>query len=432
MAYDLVIRSAQLRGSPTLLDIGIVGSRIATLGPDLATEGSEVIEAQGRLVVPGFVDSHIHIGKSFYGRETDRWSYHKAEWAPTDLEERYQGRPRSGLADYELRAQNVVPIVKTWAWKEAYTVEDVARRIGEVLTLALGNGVTASRMFIDIDGFAGLTELKGALEARRRFQDLMQLQICAFPQEGLDADPQTPALMRQAMELGADVVGGIPWIEFSDELALKHIDFVFDLAQEFDKPLHFLCDDVKSSMSRTLEKVAAKTIETGFYGRVASGHNGALSYYPDDHAYKVMSLIRSAQMNINCNSHANLLGAMTRVHELVDLGINVSIGQDDVDNFYYPFGRCDPLELAWTMAHVGAFAYPEGVEAVFDMVTVNGAKTLGLADYGLAEGKRADLVVLDCKHPREALQFQVDRREVIANGRRAAGTTRKTWVATPP
>lgn len=430
MAYDLVIKSAQLRGAPTLTDIGIVGTRIATIGSCLETEGSTVIDADGRLVVPGFVDSHIHIGKSFYGRETDRWDYTKPEWAPAGLEERYKGRPRSGLADYELRAQNVVPIVKTWAWKEAYTVENVASRIGEVLTLALGNGVTASRMFVDIDGFAGLTELEGALEARRRFADLMQLQICAFPQEGIDADPPTAALMRQAMERGADVVGGIPWIEFSDELALEHIDFVFDLAQEFDKPLHFLCDDVNSTLSRSLEKVAAKAIKTGLTGRVTSGHNGALSSYPEDHAYKVMSLIKSAQMNITCNSHANLLGAVTRVHDLVDLGVNVSIGQDDVDNFYYPFGRCDPLELAWAMAHVGSFAYPEGVEQVFDMVTVNGAKTLGLTDYGLEEGKRADLVVLDCRHPREALQYQVDRREVIANGKRAAGTTRTKWVAT--
>jgi cytosine/creatinine deaminase len=431
MAFDLVVRDAQLRGRGDLVDIAVAGGRIAQLGPDLATEGASVIEAGGRLVVPGFVDSHVHIGKSFYGRETHRYDYRHPEWDPTDLAARYRGRYRSAMADYELRYQNVIPIVKQWAWKEAYTAEDVARRIGEVLELALANGVVASRMFIDVDSFAGLTELEGAFEARRRWGSLMQLQICAFPQEGLAADPQTGDLMEKAMEMGADVVGGLPWIEWTDDLCREHVDFCFELAARHGRPLHFLCDDAKSQMARTLEYVASKTIQTGRYGEVASSHNGALSTYPEAHALKVMNLIRNASMNISCNSQVNLLGALTRVHELVDLGVNVSIGQDDVDNFYYPFGRCDPLEWAWSMAHAGGFAYPAGIETVFDMITVNGARTLGLEGYGLEPGDRADLVVLDCMHPRDAIQFQVDRLHVITNGQRVAGTQRSRWVASP-
>jgi cytosine deaminase len=134
-------------------------------------------------------------------------------------------------------------------------------------------------------------------------------------------------------------------------------------------------------------------------------------------------------MNIACNSQVNLLGAMTRVHEMVDRGINVSIGQDDLDNFYYPFGKEDPLEWAWSMAHAGQFAYPSGIEHVFDMITVNGARTLGLSEYGLEVGCRADMVVLDCAHPRDAIQFQVDRLHVITNGQRVAGTKRERWLA---
>ena len=429
MAFDLVIRGAQLRGAPELTDIGISEGLISEIAPRVTTESSEVIDAGGRLVVPGFIDSHFHIGKSFYGREAHRYDYRQPEWDPPGLAERYQRRYRSAMADYELRYENIIPIVKQWAWKEAYTVEDVARRIGEALTLGLGNGVVACRMFIDVDSFAGLTELKGALEAKRRFGGLMQLQICAFPQEGLDADPQTATLMNNAMELGADVVGGLPWIEWTDDLCKRHADFCFELAERFDAPLHFLCDDAKSAMARSLEYVASKTIQTGRYGRVASSHNGALSTYPDAHALKVMNLVRNAEMSISCNSQVNLLGALTRVHEMVDLGINVSIGQDDVDNFYYPFGREDPLEWAWSMAHAGGFAYPRGIEQVFDMITVNGARTLGLERYGLEAGCRADLVVLDCSHPRDAIQYQVDRLHVITNGRRVAGTKRERWVA---
>jgi len=431
MAYDMVVRDAQLRGSPHLTDIGIAEGRIASVAPGLVTDSAQVIDAAGRLVVPGFVDSHFHIGKSFYGRDTHRYDYQQAACEPTDVGERYRRHFRSAMGDLEVYHENVVPLVRQWAWKEAYTPENVADRICDALSLGLANGVVACRMFVDVDSFARLTELEGALEARRRFGGLMQLQICAFPQEGLDADPQTVALMGQAMEAGADVVGGLPHVEWTDDLCRRHADVCFELAEHYDAPLHFLCDDVASPMSRTLEYVAAKTIQTRRYGRVASSHNGALSTYPDPHAVKVINLIRDAEMNISCNSQVNLLGILTRVHEMVDHGINVSVGQDDLDNFYYPFGREDPLEWAWSIAHAGHFAYPRGIEQVFDMLTVNGARTLGLTGYGLDVGCRADLVVLDCAHPREAIQFQADRLHVITNGQRVAGTKRERWLAEP-
>ena len=431
MSLDLLIRDAQLRGLPHLADIGISDGRIVALQPGLTAEATEVIEAGGRVVVPGFVDSHFHIGKSFFGRDTHRYDYQQAEQYPADLADRYRRHFRSAMGDLEVYHENVVPLVRQWAWKEAYTVENVADRICDALSLGLSNGVVACRMFVDIDSLARLTELEGALEARRRFGGLMQLQICAFPQEGLDADPETASLMAQAMEAGADVVGGLPHVEWTDDLCKRHADFCFELADRYDAPLHFLCDDVASPMSRTLEYVAAKTIQTRRYGRVASSHNGALSVYPDPHAVKVINLIRDAEMNISCNSQVNLLGILTRVHEMVDAGINVSVGQDDLDNFYYPFGREDPLEWAWSIAHAGHFAYPKGIEQVFDMLTVNGARTLGLTDYGLEVGCKADLVVLDCAHPRTAIQFQVDRRHVVTNGRRVAGTTHERWTAEP-
>ena len=134
MAFDLVIRGAQLRGVPELTDIGISEGLISEIAPRVTTESSEVIDAGGRLVVPGFIDSHFHIGKSFYGREAHRYDYRQPEWDPPGLAKRYQRRYRSAMADYELRYENIIPIVKQWAWKEAYTVEDVARRIGEALT----------------------------------------------------------------------------------------------------------------------------------------------------------------------------------------------------------------------------------------------------------------------------------------------------------
>ncbi len=432
MDVDLLIRDAQLRGRPDLTDIGIANGEIAAVAPSLAGEAGQVIEAEGRLVVPGFVDSHCHIDKSFFGRATHRYDYRQPPTRPAeDLQARYAGRYRSSLADYEVRYPNVVPILQQWAWKQAYTVDDVADRVSEALTLALGNGVTAMRMFVDVDTVVGLTAFRGVLEARRRFAGLMRLQVCAFPQEGLDADPGGFELLEQAMAEGADVVGGLPMVEWTDELSQRHVDLCFELARRHDADLHFLCDDSKDSFARALEYVAAKTLQSGWIGRVSSSHNGALSVYPHDHAVKVMNLLRYAQINICANTHVNLMGTVTRVHELVDLGVNVSIGQDDIDNFYYPFGRSDPLEWAWSSAHIGGFGYPEGIERVFDMLTVNGARTLRLDAYGLEAGCRADLVVLDCAHPRDAIQYQVDRTHVVSGGRLVATTRRERWVARP-
>lgn len=431
MTLDLVVRDARLRGARDLTDIGIEQGRIVAVSPNLALEAAEEIDAGGRLVVSGFVDTHFHIGESFYGRDTHRYDYLEPEWDPAGLDDHYRDQPRSFLA-YETENQsNVVPVEKKWAWKERRSVDDVADRISEVLSLELMNGVTACRMFIDIDTFAGLTELRGAVEAKRRFEPVMRLQICAFPEEGIFTNPGTQQLMEEAMALGADVVGGQPWLEWSDEACRRHVDLCFELARRHDADLHFLCDDVKSPMARTLEYVADRTIEFGLQGRVSSSHNGALSTYPDAHAAKVMRLIKSADISIVCNSHVFPMGGLPRIGEIVDLGINVAMGEDDLDNFYNPFGRGDPLQWAWSIAHLGGFAHPRGIEQVMDMITSNGARALRLSDYGLSVGDRADLVVLDCEHSQDAIRLDANRAVVIANGQCVARATREQWVWSP-
>lgn len=429
MSFDLIVRGAQVRNVPHLQDIAVKDGVIAAIDREIPAQATEVIEAGGRLVTPGFVDTQFHVGKSFYGRETNRYNYQVEEWNPPGLEERFAGRFHSSLADYDVRNDHIIPILKQWAFKEENTLEVVTERIVEALLMGLKNGVTAYRLFMDVDTFGGLQEIQAAVEARRRLAGLMQIQICAFPQEGLETNPGTRDLMKQAMDAGADVVGGHPWVEWTDELCNQHTDFCFELAQQHGTMVHFLTDDVSSPMSRTLEYVAARTLQLGYVGNVATSHNGALASYPEAHAQYVMNLVRNADIDMVCNSHVNLLGGLTRVHDLADLGVNIALGQDDIDNFYYPFGRVDPLEWAWSLAHQGKFSYPKGIEQVFDMITVNGARTLNLENYGLQVGARADLVVLDCTHAREAIQFQSDRLHVISAGKRVAGTTRESWVA---
>lgn len=422
MTGSLLIRDAQLMGRSEVVDVAVGDGTIVDVGHDVRGVDGPVIEAGGKLLVPAFNDPHCHAAKSFYGEWARLYSYTEAAWDPLEgAAGGFDGATRSAMAGYE-NQPNVAPIQHQWAFKRRASVEEVFERVCRVLDLALSNGVLAMRLFCDVDSHACLKEVEASLMARERYGDVMRLQVCAFPQEGIAADPGSADLMARAMELGADVVGGIPWTELTDEHARGHADFCFELAQRFDAPLHFLCDDTRDPTSRTLEYVAARTMRSGMQGRVCSSHNGALRYYDPHHARRVIDLVRDAGIVICSNSHVNFNGAFTLAHEMVDAGVIVTIGQDDVDNFYYPFGRCDPLEWAWSMAHAGRFCYREGIEQVFDMITINSAEAMGLDGYGIEVGKPANLVLLDARHPREAIQYQADRLHVISRGQPVAST----------
>ncbi len=405
MAFDLVIRSAQLRQQRGLVDIGITDDAVAAIAARLDAPGSEEIDAAGRLVTEPFVDCHFHIDKSFLGSASGRFAY------PL--------QPATSLA----------PLEQHRSLKPHYSVESVAERIERALDLALIHGTLAIRMFIDVDPIQGLTALHAALRARERYADRMTLQICAFPQEGGLASVETIRLMEQAMDLGADIVGGIPWVEPDDETALAHIDSAFALARRFDRDVHMLCDDTPSPASRTLEMVAAKTLREGYQGRVAASHNGALRFYPDEHAAKVIRLIRDAGLHMVIIPTLNLLGTLTRVEELLAAGVNVCAGQDDLDNFFYPLGRANMLDAMNLLVHIAHLATAAGFETAFDIVSRNGAKALGLSRYSIEAGTEANMVIFEGQTMHEVLRTQADRAYVIARGRVAARTTRLRQVA---
>ncbi|MFA5568530.1 MAG: amidohydrolase family protein [Trueperaceae bacterium] len=426
MSNDLIIRNAQLRQRVGLVDIGVADGVITAIEPHIAGGPAErEIDAAGRLVTEPLVDCHFHIDKSFFGETTGRYDYPLKE-ARSAATTSFEGEPRSGMLDYEASHENVVPIEETWAFKRAYTVDDVAQRIGRALNLAIKHGTLAMRMFIDVDSFAGLTALEGAVKARERYGSTMELQICAFPQEGLHTNEESFELMERALVSGADVVGGLPWVEWTDAAASEHIDFCFDLAMRFDKDIHFLCDDTPDPMSRSLEMVAAKTIATGFKGRVSSSHNGALRHYPDAHAVRVINMLKQAGVNMVANANVNSLGTYTRVPELLAAGVNVSFGQDDLDNFYYPLGRADMLDVMNFTVHMAQLATPRGFETAFDIGTLNGARTLGLSRYGLAPGNPANMLVFAGRNPHEVLQMQSDRNYVISRGQVVSETNSTT------
>ena len=243
-----------------------------------------------------------------------------------------------------------------------------------------------------------------------------------------------PKAMDEAIKEGCDVVGGLPWYEYTDEEARQHIDICFDLAKRHDLDIHMLVDDTDDANSRSLEYLALQTMREGFQGRVTASHCGAMAGYNDAYAAKVIDMVATAGITISVNAHINLVCSarldrepkrrgIARVKELLARGVNVITSQDDVNDPYYPFGKPDPLECALMMAHVAQLTLPHELEQVMDMITVNSARAARLSDYGIAPGCRADMVVVDASSVHEALRLQPVRRHVIKDGREVARAT---------
>ncbi len=239
--------------------------------------------------------------------------------------------------------------------------------------------------------------------------------MVAFAQDGIVRDPGTDLLMREAMAMGADVVGGIPWIEPTEADAQAHIDFCFDLAATFDADISMLLDDVGDAGMRTLEAMARTTLARGFEGRVLAHHCRAMALYPDGYFKELAALLRRARVGIVSDPHTGPLHA--RVKELLAEGVNVSFGQDDISDAYYPFGRNNMQEVAFLASHLLWMTKGHEIETLYDMITTAPAAAMNLTGYGLATGDAANLVVLDRPNVTEALRFHAPPRIVISHGR---------------
>jgi cytosine deaminase len=415
---DLVVRNARLRRREQLVDIAIEHGRIMALGPALGPElgatARQTIDAAGHLVIPGFVNLHLHADKSLLGEVM---------------------RPNlSGTLPEAIEITN--------EFKRKYDPQEVAQRAGRVLETGIRNGTTFCRLFADVGTIGGLQAARGLLLAREKYQDFCDVQVVAFPQEGIVRDPGAAELLEEALREGCNVVGGLPWYEYTDQDARAHIDICFDLAKRHDRDIHMLVDDTDDANSRSLEYLALKTMREEFHGRVAASHCGAMAGYNDVYAAKVIDMVATASITISVNAHINLVCSaridrepkrrgIARVKELLARGVNVVSSQDDVDDPYYPFGKPDQLEVALMMAHTAQLTLPHELEQVLDMVTVNAARAARLPDYGMAPGCKADLVVLGAPSVRAALRLQPHRRHVIKNGIEVARTTVREELRIP-
>ena len=401
---DTIIRNARLRGREGTWDIGINAGRIAAVAEHLKHVPDESpateVDAAGNLVLPTYVNGHIHLDKCF-------------------LQERM--RPNQDYTFGEC-------LELTWEHKARYSTQDILERAGRAIREGLLNGTTVYRAFADVDSVGKLRGLEGLLALRERWRGKAHIQVVAFPQEGILRDPSSAELLEEAMRLGADVVGGLPWFEWLDEEAGAHIDYCFALAKRFDKDIHMLVDDTDNPLSRSLEYLAVKTLREGYQGRVSASHCGALAAYNEVHARKVMELLKQAGVSISSNPHISLVvqgrydqepirRGITRVKHLWQHGVNVFCSQDDVADPFYPFGRNDQQEVAAYLCHTAHMAAPSEIEAAFDFVTHNAARALRLPDYGLKPGCQADLNVLAAPSLREVLRRQQPPRWVLRGGK---------------
>ena len=394
--FDIVIKRAQLRGRPgQLSEIGIAGGRIAAIKEHIGGPAEVEIDAQGNLVTESFVNPHLHLCKVYTLQMMDEEA----------LKEYHGEGMGKAMTAIELAAR-----VKE-NYDEGWIVENVRRAVA----LAAYYGNTHIRAFADVDSKARLEGVKALIRAREDFKETVDIQVVAFAQDGIVREPGAANLVREAMSLGADVVGGIPWIEYTDADIAQHVREIFDIAQEYDKDVSMLVDDAGDPGLRSLEMMALETIQRGWHGRSLAHHARAMCLYPKPYFQKIVALLKDARMGVVSDPHTGPLHA--RVAELLEEGALVCLGQDDISDAYYPYGRNNMLEVAFLASHLLWMTTASEMEILYDMITVKAAQSLGLRDFELKVGAPAHLVVLGVPNVLEALRYHAAPAYVISHGR---------------
>ena len=403
--FDLVLRKCRLEGRRALADIAISSGKIAGIAGRVNGAGHAELDVGGRLVSCAFLQPHIHLDK--------------VGTLPL------LGRNRTGTLAEAIDLLHQV--------KRVSTPGEVAERAGVVIRQAVLSGTTRIRSHVDVDTVGGLTPLRGVLQAAREHADLCDIQIVAFPQEGIIRDPGAAGLMDAAMRAGAGVVGGMPHWEVDENAARDHIGVCMDLAERYDADVDMHIDETDDPSSRTLAMLIDATLERGWQGRVTAGHCCAMAAWDDQYAAAVLARAVTAGLRFVTNPATNLLlqgrldreprrRGIPRVKEMLAAGLTVACGQDCVQDGFYPFGAADQLQVALILCHAAQLSVPSEIDAAFRAVRSAAALMMGVQDYEIRPGASADLVVLDADDPHEALRLQAARTWVIRRGTVVAET----------
>jgi cytosine deaminase len=403
--FDLIVKGGALPDG-RVADIGIKGGKITAIEQLGAAEAGQVIDATGDLVSPPFVDPHFHMDATL--------SY---------------GLPRINTSGTLLEG------IGLWGeLKQVMTQDDIVERALKYCDWAASMGLLAIRSHVDTcdDRLLGVEAL---LEVRNKVKDYIDLQLVAFPQDGFYRDPTARDNTIRALDMGVDVVGGIPHFERTMTDGAASVKELCEIAAARGLQVDMHCDETDDPHSRHIETLAYETQRLGLQGKVAGSHLTSMHSMDNYYVSKLLPLIAEAEINVIPNPLINIVlqgrhdtfpkrRGLTRVKEMLAMGINVGWGQDCVLDPWYSLGTTDMLDVAFMGLHVAQMTSPKEMRTCFDMVTVNNAKTMGLIDYGLHVGAKASLVVLDAGDPIEALRLRATRLCVVANGRVISQTPR--------
>lgn len=401
---DLIIRNAKLRSKKELFDIGIDKGKISKIAAKISTKADKWIDAKGNLVTESYCNAHLHLCKVWTLQMMD-------EKALKDYHGSDMGKAMTAI---ELAARVKANYDEKW----------IIKNVRKALELAAKYGNLHIRAFADVDSKAKLEGVKALIKARDEFKGIVNVQVVAFPQDGVVREPGAEDLVKQAMDLGADIVGGIPWIEYTEQDEKTHIEKMVAIARKYNKDVSMLVDDAGDPTLKTLEMLATETIKTGWQGRVLAQHARAMCLYPKPYFQKVVALLKKSGIGIVTDPQTGPLHA--RVGELLEEGALVCLGQDDISDAYYPYGRNNMLEIAFLASHLLWMTGADQMETLYDMITINGAKAMNVKNFGLKEGNDANMVILGVNSVLEALRDQEAPAFVISSGKVIAETASTT------
>ncbi len=405
----MLIKGALIENSTEAKDIRIENGIFTEIEVSLQQkEMEEVIDATGKLVLPPFIESHVHLDTCLTAGEP-KWNM--------------SGTLFEGIETWSLR-------------KETLTKEDIKDRVNRAIRKQASNGIQFVRTHVDTTD-PKLTAMEALVELRQELKDFVEIQIVAFPQEGILSFTNGKELLEEAMKMGADAVGAIPHFEFTREYSVESVKIAIALAEKYNALVDAHCDEIDDDQSRGLETLACLAYETGLKDRVTASHTTAMHSYNNAYVQKLFRLLRMSDINFVANPLVNIhlqgrvdtypkRRGFTRVKELLANGNNVSFGHDDIFDPWYPLGDGNMLEVVHMGLHIGQMmGYPEIMDS-YNFITHNAAKTLHISDqYGIEVGKPGSLIIMNNDNFYNALNVRSEVLYSIHNGKIIAKTKPK-------
>ena len=400
----MLYKNLYLENSEALCDIRVADGKFEEIAPRLSPRPGEAEKDMGgKLALPPFIESHVHLDTCLTAGDPV-WNL--------------SGTLFEGIECWSRR-------------KEKLSRQDVRERVGRVVRLYAANGVQHIRTHVDVTD-PRLTAMEALLELRDELKDFMNIQVVAFPQEGIESYPNGRRLMEDAVKMGADCVGAIPHFEFTREYSVSSLNFAMELAEKYGRLVDVHCDEIDDEASRGLETLAARALESGMADRVTASHTTAMHSYNNAYVQRLMRLLKMSGINFVSNPLVNthLQGrvdtypkrrGITRVKELTEAGINVSFGHDDIFDPWYPMGTGSMRDVVFMGLHVCQMMGYEDIRSSYRFISSNAARTLHLGEqYGVAPGRPASFIVMDARDYYEALNTNAPVLLSVKNGREIA------------